>query len=240
MGRGTHFSSRRMQRAPVQVSSETMCTGTSRSIGFKPSPNGNSRRWQRGIRPTKPRDRWQPDMFNAFGNFFKDWLPRSQVTARLALTNEPRQPLLPIGFYEFLDLSVPPREMLLDPILPERSLSMLYAPRGVGKSWLGLSVGLAVASGTPLLRWSAPRKRRVLMLMARCHLSRCRNDSARYRLAVVRKFRTTALASETSPARRGGAADTPCRNKWSATRNVTARRCLGYGHRATATRRLQP
>jgi putative DNA primase/helicase len=52
--------------------------------------------------------------------------------------------------------------MLLDPILPERSLAMLYAPRGLGKSWLALSIGLAVASGTLLLRWSAPRQRRVL------------------------------------------------------------------------------
>ena len=39
---------------------------------------------------------------------------------------------------------------------------MLYAPRGVGKTLLGLSIGLAVASGTSLLRWSAPRPRRVL------------------------------------------------------------------------------
>ena len=52
--------------------------------------------------------------------------------------------------------------MLLSPILPERSLAMLYAPRGVGKSWLGLSMGLAVAAGEPLLRWSAPRQRNVL------------------------------------------------------------------------------
>jgi putative DNA primase/helicase len=104
-------------------------------------------------------------MFNALGSFFKEWLPRSQVTARLALEPpQPRAPLKPIGFGEFLNLSVPPREMLLDPILPERSLAMLYAPRGVGKSWLGLSIGLAVASGTPLLRWSAPRKRRVLVV----------------------------------------------------------------------------
>jgi putative DNA primase/helicase len=101
-------------------------------------------------------------MLTAIGSFFKDWLPRSQATARLSLTNEPRQPLQPIGFSEFLKLSVPPRQMLLDPILPERSLGMLYAPRGVGKSWLGLSIGLAVASGTALLRWSAPGKRRVL------------------------------------------------------------------------------
>ena len=39
---------------------------------------------------------------------------------------------------------------------------MLYAPRGVGKtSWLFRS-GLAVASGSPFLRWHAPRQRRVL------------------------------------------------------------------------------
>jgi putative DNA primase/helicase len=57
---------------------------------------------------------------------------------------------------------LPPREMLLDPILPERSLAMLYAPRGVGKTLLSLSIGLAVASGSPLLRWRAPRRRRVL------------------------------------------------------------------------------
>jgi putative DNA primase/helicase len=102
-------------------------------------------------------------MFNALGNLFKDWLQgsQSQVTARLSLPDEPRQ-LRPIGFDEFLNLSVPKREMLLDPVLPERSLGMLYAPRGIGKTLLGLSIGLAVASGTPLLRWSAPRKRRVL------------------------------------------------------------------------------
>jgi AAA domain-containing protein len=71
--------------------------------------------------------------------------------------------LQPIGFDDFLTLNVPPREMLLDPILPERSLAMLYAPRGVGKTLLGLSIGLTVASGSPLLRWSAPKPRRVLI-----------------------------------------------------------------------------
>jgi putative DNA primase/helicase len=60
-------------------------------------------------------------------------------------------------------VSIFPRERcLLDPILPERSLAMLYAPRGLGKSWLALSIGLAVASAAPLLRWSAPRQRNVL------------------------------------------------------------------------------
>ena len=67
-----------------------------------------------------------------------------------------------LGLNDFLNLDIPPREMLLDPILPERSLAMLYAPRGIGKSWLGLSIGLAVASGSALLRWSAPQAKRVL------------------------------------------------------------------------------
>jgi putative DNA primase/helicase len=70
----------------------------------------------------------------------------------------------PLSFQQFVDLHLPPREMLLQPILPEKSLSMLYAPRGIGKTLLALSIGLAVASGANLLRWSAPRPRRVLYL----------------------------------------------------------------------------
>jgi AAA domain len=70
--------------------------------------------------------------------------------------------LKPICLNDFLKLDVPPREMLLNSILPERRLAMLYAPRGAGKTMLSLSIGLAVASGSRLLRWNAPRPRRVL------------------------------------------------------------------------------
>lgn len=70
----------------------------------------------------------------------------------------------PVGLQDFLALQVPHREMLLAPILAERSLAMLYAPRGIGKSWLGLTIGLAVASGSSVLRWSAPKPRRVLLV----------------------------------------------------------------------------
>src|SRR6516164_2064050 len=73
-----------------------------------------------------------------------------------------RAPLQAVGINDFLSLDIPPREMLLSPILPERSLAMLYAPRGLGKSWLALSIGLTVASGASLLRWSAPRPRKAL------------------------------------------------------------------------------
>ncbi len=77
----------------------------------------------------------------------------------------------PLGFKEFLALDIPKRESLLSPILPERSLAMLYAPRGMGKSLLALSIGLAVASGSSLLRWSAPKPRRVLYVDGEMQLS---------------------------------------------------------------------
>ena len=95
---------------------------------------------------------------------------RSYIAARLFGRGEPHlrranavlPSFQPVGLQEFLALDVPQREMLLAPILPERSLAMLYAPRGIGKSWLGLSMALTVASGGSLLRWNAPKARRVL------------------------------------------------------------------------------
>jgi putative DNA primase/helicase len=68
----------------------------------------------------------------------------------------------PIGIGDFLKLETHPREMLLSPVLPESSLSMVYAPRGMGKSLYSMSIGLAVASGGVFLGWFAPKPRRVL------------------------------------------------------------------------------
>jgi RecA-family ATPase len=39
---------------------------------------------------------------------------------------------------------------------------MIQARRGGSKTFLALAIGLAVAGGTCLLRWSAPKARRVL------------------------------------------------------------------------------
>jgi putative DNA primase/helicase len=95
-------------------------------------------------------------MLLSISDFFKSgWRPRGR-----RMKSSPQ--LVPLGVNDFLSLRVLPRKSLLNPIIPERSLSMLYAPRGIGKSWLGLSIGLAVATGSSLLRWSAPEPRRVL------------------------------------------------------------------------------
>ena len=102
-------------------------------------------------------------MLQDFKNILHRAFPgRSMISIREAVSEPNRPSLQAIGINDFLNIDIPAREMLLSPILPERSLAMLYAPRGVGKSWLGLSIGMAVAAGKPLLRWSAPRHRNVL------------------------------------------------------------------------------
>jgi hypothetical protein len=106
-------------------------------------------------------------MMLSLGDFLRTFFPvhSREPSARSAADRAASIPMFqPLGLQDFLALEVPPREMLLAPILPERSLSMLYAPRGIGKSWLGLSIGLAVASGGSVLRWNAPRPRRVLFV----------------------------------------------------------------------------
>ena len=104
-------------------------------------------------------------MLQNFTNILYRALPgRSMSPIRKAASEPNKQSLQAFGINDFLNIDIPAREMLLSPILPERSLAMLYAPRGVGKSWLGLSMGLAVAAGESLLRWSAPRQRNVLYI----------------------------------------------------------------------------
>jgi putative DNA primase/helicase len=65
---------------------------------------------------------------------------------------------------EFLKLDVKPRVQLLAPVLPEKGLAMLYAPRGMGKTLLALGMAYAVASGGAILNWRAPAPRRVLYI----------------------------------------------------------------------------
>ncbi len=74
------------------------------------------------------------------------------------------QPLRSLDIEEFLSLDIPPREMVLGPVIPAQGLVMLYSKRGVGKTHVGLSIAYAVASGSSFLRWTAPKPRRVLVL----------------------------------------------------------------------------
>ena len=65
---------------------------------------------------------------------------------------------------EFLMRKFPPRHLMLSPWLPDQGLTMIFAPRGVGKTWVSLAIAHTVASGGAFLRWHAQRPRRVLYI----------------------------------------------------------------------------
>jgi putative DNA primase/helicase len=74
-------------------------------------------------------------------------------------TKEPRPRPLDIG--EFLQLKIPPRRKILTPWLLEKSITMIYSWRGIGKTRLVLSIGYSVATGSGMLNWEStegPRK----------------------------------------------------------------------------------
>ena len=76
----------------------------------------------------------------------------------------PRRQFRPLPLDEFLLLNVSPRALLLRPIFHEKGLYMLYAPRGMGKTFLALAMAYAVAAGGCVARWTAPAPRRVLYI----------------------------------------------------------------------------
>jgi len=65
---------------------------------------------------------------------------------------------------DFLKLKISPQENILAPIIKTQSLSMLFAKRGIGKTYTALGIGYAIASGGKFLKWEAPSPRRVVYL----------------------------------------------------------------------------
>ena len=65
---------------------------------------------------------------------------------------------------ELLAADLPKPEMILDPIITQHGLTMLYGPRGLGKTFVALGLAWAAASGERFLKWHAARPRRVLYI----------------------------------------------------------------------------
>lgn len=61
-------------------------------------------------------------------------------------------------------MELPPRELILSPWLPEKGLAMIFAERGIGKTWIALNLAYCMASAGSFLRWYATQTRRVLYI----------------------------------------------------------------------------
>lgn len=75
-----------------------------------------------------------------------------------------RSAIRAVELRDFLALSFPPREYLLDPILPRQGIAMIHGPRGLGKTHASLGIAYAVASAGKFLKWSAPTANGVLFV----------------------------------------------------------------------------
>ncbi len=70
---------------------------------------------------------------------------------------------LPQTMKQLVKDPTPPRDYLLEPLLLERSSTLMYAMTNVGKTWLALCIGSMVARGSGMLgHWQAPKPRKVL------------------------------------------------------------------------------
>ena len=70
----------------------------------------------------------------------------------------------PLTAAALLDAHLMSKRTILEPILTEAGLALLYGPRGIGKSFLALGIAWALAAGRELLKWRALKPHRVLYL----------------------------------------------------------------------------
>lgn len=110
-----------------------------------------------------------------FGDFTKNWEQlrnnalASWVTGRVSQNGNSavaveHEPLRVDDAVAFIKEAIPERPVLLSPFLAEKSIGMIHAWRGVGKTHFGLGIGAAVASGGQFLKWKAPQAAPVMLI----------------------------------------------------------------------------
>ncbi len=84
-----------------------------------------------------------------------------------------RKTLNALNIKDLLSLDVPPRDMILGPIIPEQGLVMIHAPRGIGKTHVSLQIAYTVSSGDHMFqgRWNSLKANKVLFVDGEMPLS---------------------------------------------------------------------
>ncbi len=69
-----------------------------------------------------------------------------------------------IAACELANKNIPKREYIIEPFLQTRSATMIFAYRGVGKTWVALELALSVAQGRSFFGYKVPKCRTVLYI----------------------------------------------------------------------------
>jgi putative DNA primase/helicase len=81
-----------------------------------------------------------------------------------ALIQEETTIIVAVTLSDLLKRDLPPRENILDPWLPKSGLCMVYAKRGIGKTFFALEIAMAVAYGAKFLSFNASKSAKVLYI----------------------------------------------------------------------------
>jgi len=99
------------------------------------------------------------------GTDFNDLMIESGLEAvKLQLDPSKSNQLACLSLHELITREFPPREHILSPWLPTKGLAMLYAPRGVGKTFFALSIAIAVSLGKSVFGWKINKPKGVLYI----------------------------------------------------------------------------
>lgn len=123
------------------------------AIGEKYREKGSSRdRWLSG-EIQRAKQHCSEDMFSGAESPGSDSAGGDQDTNIIGL-----------NIADFLNMAIPPREYIIEPILPQQGLVSIYAPRGMGKTYVLLTLAAAVSLGKGAFNWKTPKARRVLYI----------------------------------------------------------------------------
>lgn len=106
----------------------------------------------------------QSDLENSSNASRAELTKKISKLLELSLHRESRKLYLPLALPLFLGKDIPPRKLIMEPWLPEQGIAMIYAPRGIGKTYFALNISIAIATGQSLFDWQVPLAKRVLYL----------------------------------------------------------------------------
>lgn len=106
----------------------------------------------------------RPTDFNDMKRIEGDEAVKEALDGAVAI-KEPLK-LTSINIMNFLAMDIPPREYILHPVIQTQGLVMIYASRGIGKTFVSTTIAYAVACGTSMFagKWSCHKPRKVLFV----------------------------------------------------------------------------
>ena len=103
-----------------------------------------------------------PSKFDLADPIPKDLLVRDLI--QVALKKSLFLSELILSANDLMDMDIPERENIIVPFLKVNSLNMIYAARGIGKTWVAMILAQSVSTGQNFLCYNVPKPRRVLFV----------------------------------------------------------------------------